>query len=137
MIITCKVVHSCKIEMLCYSMASLNQSGRFCDVRLQAWFCTFYLAPLSRCSGPSLSDQGGPRVAPVRFPERSGHASPCSGYAPGGSGNQKRREVGPKTERAGLEISTFTLVVKQACLLQQCRFSNATWIQRGPLYGYG
>lgn len=41
----------------------------------------------------------------MRFPECSGHASPRSGYAPGGSGSQKRREVGPKTERAGLEIS--------------------------------
>ncbi|EYE95262.1 uncharacterized protein EURHEDRAFT_53434 [Aspergillus ruber CBS 135680] len=90
-------------------MASLNQSGRSCEVRLQAWLCTFYLAPLSGCSDPSLSDpellRDHSKITPAQFPERSGHASPCSGYAPGGSGSQKRREVGPKTERASVEIS--------------------------------
>ena len=90
-------------------MASLNQSGRSCELRLQAWLCTFYLAPLSGCSDPRLSDpellRDHSRISPARFPECSGHASPRSGYAPGGSGSQKRREVGPKTERAGLEIS--------------------------------
>lgn len=90
-------------------MASLNQSGRSREVRIQAWLCMFYLAPLPGCNDPSLSNpellRDHSRITPARFPERSGHASPCSGYAPGGSGSQKRREVGPKTERASVEIS--------------------------------
>jgi len=90
-------------------MASLNQSGRPYELRLQAWLCTFYLAPWEGCSDPCLSDpeslRDHSRITPAQFPERSGHASPCSGYAPGGSGSQKRREVGPKTERASVKIS--------------------------------
>lgn len=40
------------------------------------------------------------------LPDCSRHALPCSGYNPGCSGSQKRRLVGPKTEREGVEDST-------------------------------
>ena len=69
----------------------------------------FYLASLSGRKVPRLSDpkllQDHSRITLVQFPECSGHASLCSGYAPGGSGSKKRREVRLKMERASVEIS--------------------------------
>lgn len=56
----------------------------------------------------------------MQFPERSG-------YAPGCSGSQKRREIRLKTERPSLFCREH---------LQQwqnlCRFFNTTWLHPGP-----
>lgn len=69
----------------------------------------FYLTLLLGCSDRSLSNlkllQDHSRITPAWFPDHSGHTSPCSRYAPGGSESQKQREVGLKMERASLEIS--------------------------------
>ena len=115
-------------------MASLNQSGWSCELRLQAWLCMFYLASLSGRKVPRLSNPellwDHSRITPALFPERSGHASLCSGYAPGGSGSKKQREVGPKTERASVEISaeniynsntTIPLCFLTVCTCSFCR----------------
>lgn len=98
---------------------------KFHQIRMQAWLCAFYLTPFqvqrsesewSGCAPESLLDESVirvcSRIAPGLLqdrsgvlPDRSGHAPSCSGYDPGCSGSQKRREVGPKTEREGLEDS--------------------------------
>ena len=90
-------------------MASLNQSGRSCEVRLQAWLCTIYLAPLSGCSDPSLSDPELLRDHSKITPARSLSAPGTHHLAPGtlraAQGAKSGEKVGPKTERASLEIS--------------------------------
>ena len=45
----------------------------------------------------------------VAVPDRSGHAPPRFGYAPSCSVSKKRREVGLKMERVGLEVSVEIL----------------------------
>ena len=92
------------------------------------------MAPLSGYSDPSQSDpkllREHSRITPVQFPEHSRHAPPCSGYARGCSGSQKRREIGLKTERASVEISaeniynsntTIPLCFLTVCTCSFCR----------------
>ena len=105
--ITHRAGHSCKTDILLfYSITKpkwLVLWTKIAGLALHVLFGNLVSVQWSLLSDPeSLQDHS--RITPAQFPERSGHASPCSGYAPGGSGSQKQREVGPKTERASVGI---------------------------------
>lgn len=80
-----------------------------------------------------LSDQGMlpyySRITLARFPDRSGHALPCPGNAPGCSGSKKRSGIGPKMEWENLQVSAEMLYIMLIFMLFNGHATSCTPVE--------